>query len=458
MQTANRTTVTADRSDAFAPSELYAWTVVLILMLLYTSSFIDRQILGLLVKPIRADLGLSDTEFSYLTGFAFVFLYTVAGIPLGWAVDRWSRRGIIVLGVALWSVMTAGCSLAGSFWRLFAFRVGVGVGEATLSPASYALISDYFPTHKLSRALSVYGLGIPIGTGLALVIGGAAVQALERLGPMDLPVLGIAKPWQLVFLAIGLPGLMLAALAAVAIREPPRRLDAVGAIGTSGPGVADSARYVWRNRRVYLPLFVGMGLLSVFSYGANAWYPAFLQRVHGFAIADAGLYLGLTTLVFGILGSVTAGALADRLMASGRRDGQMVVPMVYGAGLAVSGVGAGLASPTWLSLTFIALGSLFSNTMLGCIVAAVQVATPRNMRGQLSAFFLFTAAFIGMAIGPTAVAASTDHIFGRDTAVGYALALVALIFPLSGSIVLNLGRRPMRQHLAGAAEAARSVR
>jgi len=451
MQNVSRSAVVAEPPKAFAPSALYAWSVVLILMLLYTSSFIDRQILGLLVKPVRADLQLTDTEYSYLTGFAFVFLYSVAGVPLGWAVDRWSRRGIILVGVSLWSLMTAGCSLAGSFWRLFAFRIGVGVGEATLSPAAYALISDYFPAHKLSRALSVYGLGIPIGTGLALVIGGAAVQMLERLGPVDLPVVGITKPWQLVFLAIGLPGLLLAGIAALAIREPPRSHHAIA--GARTPGIRETARFVWAHRTVYLPLFVGMGLLSVFSYGANAWYPAFLQRVHGFTVASAGLYLGLTTLIFGILGSTTAGVLADRLVSRGRRDGQLLVPMVYGVGLAIGGLGAGLASTTRLSLAFIAVASFFSNTMLGCVVAALQAATPRDMRGQVSAFFLLTAAFIGMAIGPTAVAASTDHIFGHDDAVGHALALVALIFPVSGTVVISLGRRPLRQHAAAGREA-----
>jgi MFS family permease len=428
-------------------SSLYPWFLVLMLTVLYTSSYIDRQILGLLVKPIRADLHITDTEYSYLSGFAFVTMYSIVGIPLGWAVDRWNRRAIIVVGVSVWSLMTAGCGLAGSFVRLFALRVGVGIGEATLSPASYSLISDYFPPGKLSRALSVYGLGIPIGTGLALVIGGSVVQAFERLGPLDLPLLGSTKPWQTVFLAIGLPGLLLAGVAALVIREPSRRRLEGGQGNRPAPSIAEAAIFMWQNRSIYLSLSFGLGLLVVYAYGAAAWYPAFLQRVHGFSIADAGLFLGTTNVVFGILGSVTAGFLADKLIARGHSDGQFIVPMIYAVGVTVCGVGAGLAPAPWLSLTCVALSSFFANTTLGCVAAAVQVVTPRRMRGQMSAFFLFVAAFVGIAVGPTAVAASTDYIFGYDGAVGYSLALVALVFPALGALTLHLGRRAMHERV-----------
>ena len=439
-------TVTGDgltRRPGFSPSSLYSWSVVVFLMVLYTSSFIDRQILSLLVKPIRADLGISDTQYSYLTGFAFVTMYSIAGIPLGWMVDRWSRRGVISAGVVAWSLMTAGCGLASSFGSLFATRIGVGIGEATLSPASYSLVSDYFPPSKLSRALSVYALGIPIGTGLALVVGGRVIKALEAVGIMDLPLLGMTKPWQAVFLTIGLPGLLLGVLTLLIVREPPRQTMSAEGVVEHPPTVAAAAAYLWENRRLYSALFFGMGFLAMFSYAANAWYPAFLQRVHGFSVADAGLFLGVSTLVFGVFGSVGAGVLADALIARGRPDGHFLVPIGYGLGLAICGVGAGIAPIPWLSLAFVALTGFFSNTMLGCVVAALQIATPKRMRGQISASFLFTAAFIGLGFGPTAVAVSTDHIFGYDEAVGYSLALVALIFPALGCIALHVGRKPI---------------
>src|ERR1700761_6987765 len=209
-------------ADAARPSLAYAWGVVAFLMVLYTSSFIDRQILALLVKPIRADLKIDDFQYGLLTGLAFVGTYSIAGLPIGVLVDRWSRKGVILVGVTAWSLMTAACGLTNSFGSLFATRIGVGIGEATLSPASYSLISDLFPKDKLGRALSLYGLGIPLGSGLALVIGGQVVGAIEHIGSIDLPVVGVTRPWQAVFMAIGLPGLILALLAIFVVKEPKR--------------------------------------------------------------------------------------------------------------------------------------------------------------------------------------------------------------------------------------------
>jgi MFS family permease len=426
---------------ARGPSILYSWLVVVFLMVLYTSSFIDRQILSLLVKPIRADFHIDDFQYSLLAGFAFVFTYSLAGLPLGYIVDRWSRRGIVMIGVTVWSLMTAACGVTGSFGTLFVTRIGVGIGEATLSPASYSLISDIFPKEKLGRALSVYGLGIPIGSGLALVIGGQVIKAITAIGPVDVPLIGLTRPWQTVFLAIGLPGLILAALTLVVIKEPKRQMTP-GTLDRR-PSLGEAFVFLGRNARLYAGLFLGMGLMAMFGYGANVWYPSFLQRVHGFDIGDASLFLGLSTLILGVAGGLFAGYLADRMVARGRADGHFIVCMFYCIGLAVCGVIGPLARPEWLSLIFIALSLFFSLTIIGVVAAAIQVVTPNRMRGQMSAFMLFTAAFIGLAFGPSAVAFATDHIFHRDDAVGYSLALVAAIFPSLGAVAFWLGRKPM---------------
>jgi MFS family permease len=401
--------------------------------------------LSLLVKPIRADFDISDTEYSLLTGFAFVLMYSLAGIPLGWLVDHWSRRSMIAIGAALWSIMTAACGLANSFWRLFAARVGVGIGEATLSPGSYSLIADYFPAHKLSRALSVYALGIPIGSGLALVIGGSIIKAAEAAGPLDLPLAGTIKPWQLVFMAIGLPGLILAALTLLIVGEPARRESAPSAGGEPRPSLTAVLAYVWQNRRLYFPGFFGMALATTSAYGANAWYPTYLQRIRGFTIADSGLLLGAATLVFGIAGFVAAGWLADRMVMRGKLDGNFVVGMLYAGGLLVCGVIAPLAGNEFVSLGFMVAVSFFANTWSGVNAAALQVVTPNRMRGQVSAIYLTVTSFMGLGLGPTAVAFSTDHLFGRDEAVGSSLALVALVFPTLSIVVLQLGRKTLRE-------------
>jgi sugar phosphate permease len=244
-----------------------------------------------------------------------------------------------------------------------------------------------------------------------------------------------------VFLSIGLPGLILALLVLLVVKEPKRRTEP-GAID-SKPSIAEAFSFLWQNRRVYAGLFIGMGLLAMFGYGASAWYPSYLQRVRGFDIADAGLFLGVATLVLGIAGGLTAGWLADLLLARGRRDAHSLVSIGYCLGFALCGVIGPLAESRWISLPLIALSLFFSNTIIGVVAAALQIVTPNRMRGQISAFFLFTAAFIGLAFGPSAVAFATDHIFHDDNAVGYSLALVAAIFPTLGALVFNLGRKPL---------------
>src|SRR5712691_2641298 len=178
----------------------YAWYVVLVLMVCYTLSFIDRQILSLLVAPIKHDLGISDTRIGLLQGLAFALFYTMMGLPLGRIADTCSRRTLISFGVLFWSVMTTLCATAKSFWSLFLARMGVGVGEATLAPAAFSLISDYFSAGLLATALSIYSMGIFLGSGLALIVGGVVVTATTRMPAIELPLLGLTASWRLAFL------------------------------------------------------------------------------------------------------------------------------------------------------------------------------------------------------------------------------------------------------------------
>ena len=427
-------------ADAARPSLLYSWLVVGFLMVLYTSSFIDRQILALLVKPIRSDLKIDDFEYGLLTGLAFVGIYSIAGLPIGIIVDRWSRKGVILIGVTAWSLMTAACGLTSSFASLFATRIGVGIGEATLSPASYSLISDLFPKDKLGRALSLYGLGIPLGSGLALVIGGQVVASIAMIGSIDLPIIGLTRPWQAVFMAIGLPGLILSLLAIFVIKEP-RRHKSQAEID-SQPTIREALTFFWRNIGAYAGLFMGMGLLAMYGYGCVAWYPTLLERVYGFTIRDAGLFLGISTLIFGGGGGLFAGWLADRLVSRGRPDGHYLVSIGYCLGFALTGA-IGSASPSpYICFPLIALSLGFSNTIIGVVAAALQILTPPRMRGLLSSLFLAMAAFIGLAFGPSAIGFITSHIFHDDQMVGYSLAIVAAIFPTLGAGAFWLGRKP----------------
>jgi MFS family permease len=428
-------------ADAARPSLTYSWSVVAFLMLLYTSSFIDRQILALLVKPIRSDFKIDDFQYGLLTGLAFVGIYSIAGLPIGVLVDRWSRKGVVLIGVTAWSLMTAACGITSSFASLFATRIGVGIGEATLSPASYSLISDLFPKDKLSRALSLYGLGIPIGSGLALVIGGQVVSTIQAIGSIDLPVVGLTRPWQAVFMAIGLPGLLLAALAIFIVKEPKRHKSQAEI--DSQPTIGEALAFFWRNIGAYAGLFMGMGLMAMYGYGCNAWYPTLLERVYGFSVAEAGMFLGISTLIFGIGGCLFAGWLADRLVERGDAYGHYKVAVAYCLAFAVTGAIGSASSSPWICFPLIALSLAFSNTIIGAVAAALQILTPPRMRGLISSLFLAMAAFIGFAFGPSAIGFITSHIFHDDKMVGYSLAIVAAIFPTLGAIAFWLGRRPL---------------
>ena len=427
------------------PSAAYAWGAVLLMMLLLTSSFIDRTILGLLVKPIRTDLQITDTQFSFLTGFAFAVLYTTVGIPLGWLADRWSNRALIAGGVAVWSVMTAGCGMVSTYAALFFCRVGVGVGEATLSPCAYPLIGSYFPPNKLARPMSVYAMGIPIGMGLAMIIGGGVIEAMNAAGTVDLPILGATRPWQSVFLIVGLPGIVLALLAWVMLRDPPRP-----AIAVPQPSFGTVFGYMWSNRKVYGTLALSMGCFAAFSYGGTAWFPAFLMRVHGFSAGEAGSFIGLSNSVLGVAGCITAGWLADRISTRGRGDATTLIGIPYAIGMVVCAAIGPVVPNATLSLVLFAGTGFFSLTWAGVNLTALQAVTPVRMRGQVSAIYLFITNTIGLGLGPTAIAASTDYLFHNDNAVNYSIALVGFVAMTLGSIVLWLGRDAIGQRFGKA--------
>lgn len=442
--------VEPEPADFPVPNLGYSWFVVAFLMLLYTSSFIDRQILALLVKPIRSDFHIDDFQYGLLTGLAFVGTYSIAGLPIGVIVDRWSRKGVILIGVTAWSLLTAACGLTNSFGSLFLTRIGVGIGEATLSPASYSLISDIFPKDKLGRALSLYGLGIPIGSGLALIIGGQVVSAIEAIGSIDIPLIGITRPWQTVFLSIGLPGLLLTVLTIFIVVEPKRHISKNAA--DNKPTIGEALVYFGTHIRAYAGLFMGMGLIAMFGYGCNAWYPAFLERVYGFTVGQASMFLGISTLIFGIGGGLFAGWLSDRLLARGRRDAHYLVSIGYCLAFAVTGAIGSSAKSEWICLPLVSVSLAFSNTIIGIVAAALQILTPPRMRGLISSLFLAVAAFVGFAFGPSAIGFITSHIFKDDNMVGYSLAIVAAIFPTLGAVAFWLGRKPLLENAIPAAQ------
>ncbi len=416
--------------------------------LAYVFSFIDRTIMSLVVEPVRADLGISDTQVSLLLGLSFAIFYTVMGIPIARLSDRKSRRTIIAIGVTLWCLMTAACGLARNYWQLFLARMGVGVGEAALSPAANSLISDYFPREQLGRAIGVYSMGISIGAGLALIIGGQVVAAVSETGPITVPLLGEIKAWQAAFIAVGLPGLVVAALL-YTVREPPRRGSLKGGQGLS---LVETLRFLRGNWRTYACYFGGASVTTIMAYGYMSWVPTFFIRAHGWDIADIGLRYGIVLAISGASGVVLAGWLADRWFARGIRDAHWRVILI----------GVGVLMPAYILVTLvdsplIALLLLIPGGLGGAMpasagTAGLMIITPNEVRALVSSLYYFVINLVGLTVGPTAMALVTDFYFEDTARVGDSMAIVAAVSWVVGVVLLGMGTR----HYRASVEAARA--
>ena len=433
------------------PKPGYAWYVVGVLILAYIFSFIDRQILALLVQPIRRDLGISDTGMSLLMGFSFAVFYSFFGMLLGRLADLRSRRTLIVIGFSLWSLMTAGCGLARNFAQMLLLRMGVGVGEATLSPAAYSLIADYFPPRRRATALSVYSMGIYIGSGLAFLLGGAVLGFTSSHELWQLPIIGSTQPWRVVFFVVGLPGVALALLV-YTVREPVRRgLRLVqaedGTLKSAQSPIREVVAYILENKRTVLCHNLGFALLTLASYGNSSWAPTYFIRRHGWTASKIGIVYGVLYCIFGVLGVVAGGRFADWLAERGYRDANMRVALMAALGWLPSGVLYLLVpDATWAAI-LLAPTIFFVSAPWGVAAAAIQQMMPNAMRGQASALYLFTMNLIGLGLGPTAVALMTDYVFRDDRAVNYSILVVGVTAQLAGAALLWASLKPFLRSL-----------
>ena len=401
------------------PRRGYAWGVVAILIATAVLSYTDRQVLSLLVDPIRADLGISDTEISLLLGTAFAVVYGLAGIPLGLLADRTSRRNLIFAGVLVWSIGTLACGFSRSFGQLFAGRLVVGLGEAVLSPAAISLISDYFPPSRRGTAVGCFLSGIAMGIGASILIGGGVLH-LVQVGALAGTPLAAQAPWRLVLLLIGTPGLLWA-FAILAIREPTRR-------GADKPLAAASrvdstARASFRWARV-IPIYAVVGIASLVDNAVGAWAPTLLTRDFHMDRAQAGVELGiLLTAAFG--GGVLAGGwLADRAGVRGGLAGKLLVCLVAGALILPVAAAIDAAQLTIVLLSIPAYFAL-SGIVTACGFSAILDVVPNRSRGLAMSISFFLNVAVGGAVGPTAVALASDHVFGSAAGLGPAIAVIA---------------------------------
>ncbi|MFT3754488.1 MAG: MFS transporter [Pseudoxanthomonas sp.] len=420
----------------------YAWYVTIILLLAYTLSFVDRQVLGLLVQPIKADLGLSDTQFSILHGFAFAIFYTCVGLFLGRMADHWNRRNLIIIGMVIWILATGAGGYAVGFWSLFAARMLVGVGEAALSPAAYSMLADYFPPHRRARAMSIYTSGVYIGSATAFIVGGLVIQATSKSAEVAIPLLGEFKPWQAAFIFVALPGILTTALM-LSVREPKRREIAASAEKTEKADLS----FVLQNLRVYAPLFLACGVTAMITYGVTAWLPATFIRQWGWTPGQIGPAYGVIILTCGIGGMMFSGFLADHFTARGRQHASLTIAMSATAVLILTGLLFAFAPSPTIALVAIALTTFFLGMPVALAPPILQSVTPNRLRGQVTSIYLLMISLIGLGMGPYLVAVFTDQVFHDELKVGLSLGLVCALAALLGALCLFLAAKPYRRLL-----------
>ncbi len=422
------------------------WSLAILLMLANTLSFIDRTLLTLLVAPIRADLGVSDTIISLLHGITFAALYAVLGLPLGRWADRGDRPRLMAGGVALWSGMTAASGLASTVAGLAVARAGVAVGEAALAPAAVSLLSDRMPRGMVARAIAIFQSGIFVGSAAALFIGGALLRTLEHADRSAFGLLSSYAPWRLVFLIVGAPGVLLAVLL-LFVSEPRRGV----ATAHRPPAVSlgETLRFLHDNRHVYGWHVIGFTAITMLAYGAMAWMPSVLVRTHGVSTATAGLALGAVLLVAAPLGVMVSGALVDRALAQGRGDGPMRVAL-GGVALLALAVPAFALAPSFTAAIIADVPLAFGlGFPYGIASGALALITPVHFRGQVVAIYLLVSNLIGLSTGPLLIALGTDHLFHRDAAVRYSLALLPLLTVPIAAIALQRARAPFAEAWRG---------
>ncbi len=404
------------------PARRAAWYAVAILTICYTFSFVDRLILAFLVTPMKHDLHLSDTQIGLLQGLAFTAFYSVLGIPLGLAADRVSRRNLIAAGVLVWSLMTSCGSLARTFWTLVVTRLGVGVGEATLSPAAFSMIADCFPRERLSSALSVYSIGVQAGAGLALILGGVVVQLVSHMAPVALPWVGLVAPWRLTFVFVGAPGVILVMLLAT-VREPGRRRLAQRAHAQAPAGLANALGQLRARWRSAVGIAVLMGCQAMSNYAFGSWSPAFFERLYHWPKSLIGLTLGALTIGCGCTGLVIGGRLSDRWLRSGMPEAPLRVGFVSLLGAACTLLPALLVHPAALSVALLVPALFFLALPIGCLYASIQMIFTNEVRGTVSAIILLVTNLGGVSLGSLLPGLLDDRLFHDERMLGPAMAI-----------------------------------
>ncbi len=423
---------TADTAQATTDHKVRNRALVMTaLVTCYALNFVDRQIIGILAEPIKGDLKLSDAQLGWMGGAAFAFFYTFLAIPLAMLADRRDRSWIITIGLALWSLMTAACGLAGNFWQLFLARMGVGVGEAAGVAPAYSLISDLYPPKRRARALAIFSLGIPIGSALGVLFGGLLAARVD---------------WRFAFIAIGILGLLFAPLFKFIVREPGHgRLD-------EGPRVAPpSLGVVLRtlgSKPGFWLLAFGAGTASMVSYGLAFWIPSFLARSYNLGLVDRSLIFAAVALVGGCTGIWVGGVLGDRLGNAHPRGYALVPAVAFAITLPAYYIAFSVQNLLLSSLLLLIPGAL-GLAWLGPVVTAVTRMVPPEMRATASALFLFINNLVGLGLGTAVIGMISDALTARygEEALRYSVMTVTTLYALAALLMFLAAGRLARDFL-----------
>jgi predicted MFS family arabinose efflux permease len=399
--------------------------VLLMLVLVYTFNFIDRQIVGILAVPIKADLGLTDTQLGLMGGLAFALFYTLLGIPIAMLADRSNRTTIMTVALVIWSAMTALCGFAQNFLQLFAARLGVGVGEAGGVAPAYSLIADYFPSEQRARALAVYSFGIPLGSALGIFFGGLIASLID---------------WRTAFIAVGVAGVLLAPAFKWLVPEPVRgRYDATGA--SARPVSLGEVFRVLVTKRSFWGLSLGASASSMMGYGLFFWLPSFFVRSHDLTLLQASLYYASILLVGGIAGIWLGGWAADKFGA--KRSNYARIPAVAFLFTVPFYIAAVTTSSLTLAFCLFLVPTALGLVWLGPILSAIQHVVPSGMRATASAVFLFVNNLIGIGLGSVALGALSDGLSSRfgDDSLRYAILAGTVFYLVAAGLFLLSARR-----------------
>jgi predicted MFS family arabinose efflux permease len=410
----------------------YRRYVLAVLVLVYVVNFIDRQVFSILIEPIKADIHLSDTQLGFLGGVAFAFFYTFAGIPIARWADRGNRVTIVTLALVIWSGMTALTGFARGFASLMVARIGVGIGEAGCSPPIHSLISDYFPPERRATALSIYSLGIPIGAAIGTLAGGW---------------IGEYYGWRTAFLVVGVPGLLIAVLVKLTVREVPRgHSEGVSVPTEQTESVGGVIRFMWGLKSFRHLSFAG-SLHAFVGYGVGLFLPSFFMRIHGFGLAETATYLFLIGLT-GMIGTFLGGYLGDRLGVADKRWYAWVPGIAT-----LAAVPFAVAFYLWedpIVALFLAIpGAILGPMYLGPTFGMTQTLVKPQMRALASAILLFVLNLIGLGLGPLFAGFLSDQLrpeFGIES-IRYSLLFVSIGGNLWAAWHYYMSSRTLREDL-----------